>query len=94
MPITQGLPVSAERQLAFLRKISRILDEGKFTSTYKFALLLSLTNIAVKNGDDSDAELTVQLDDVAREFVKLYWGMAQPYPDEPKDILLQNRQAS
>ena len=94
MPITQGLPVSAERQLAFLRQISRILDEGKFTSTYKFALLLSLTNIAVKNGDDSDAELTVQLDDVAREFVKLYWGMAQPYPDEPKDILLQNRQAS
>ena len=48
----------------------------------------------MKNGDDSDAELTVQLDDVAREFVRLYWGMAQPYPDGPKDILLQNSPAS
>ena len=94
MPITQGLPVSAERQLTFLRKISRILDEGKFTSTYKFALLLSLTNISVLRGDDSDAKLTVQLDDVAKEFVKLYLGMAQPYRGRQTDILLQNRQAS
>ena len=44
MPITKGLPVSAELQLAFLRKISRILDEGKFASIHMLALLLPRTN--------------------------------------------------
>ena len=42
----------------------------------------------MRNGDDSDAELTVQFDDVARESMKLFLGMAQPYPGGPNDILL------
>ena len=92
MPIATGNSVSAEQQLAFLRRISRILDEGKFTSTYKFAMLMALTNIAVTQGDDSGKSLEVDLDDVAREFVKLYWGMAKPYPSLGDEMLLQNRE--
>lgn len=86
--------VTATQQLEFLRKTSRILEEGRFTSTYKFAMLLALTNIAVERGSDLATKLEIDLDDIAREFIKLYWGMSRPYPAFGKGVLLQNRQAS
>jgi len=86
--------VTATQQLDFLRRTSRILEEGKFTSTYKFAMLIALTNIAVEQGSDSAEKLDIDLDDVAREFIKLYWGMSRPYPALGNELLLQNRQAS
>ena len=78
---------SSEFQLQFLQKVQLLLDSGKFTSTYKFALLIALTNIAVEKGDDSGAALEVNLDDVAREFLSLYWSQARPYGKAP---LMQN----
>ena len=62
---------TSEFQLQFLQKVQLLLDSGKFTSTYKFALLIALTNIAVEKGDDSGAALEVNLDDVAREFLSM-----------------------
>jgi len=50
---------SAEFQLDFLAKVERILSQGKFQTTYKFALLIALTNIAVEQGDDSGDALEV-----------------------------------
>jgi hypothetical protein len=84
---------TAEAQLAFLGKIERLLAEGRFTSTYKFALLIALTNIAVEQGDDSGDALEVNLDDVARQYLALYWNMARPYP-RVNAILKQNREAA
>jgi hypothetical protein len=71
---------SAEFQLEFLAKVERILSQGQFTTTYKFALLVALTNIAVEQGDGSGDALEVDLDDVARQYLELYWNMARPYP--------------
>lgn len=71
---------TAQEQLDFLAKIERILSHGQFTTTYKFALLLALTNIAVEKGDDSGDPLAVDLDEVARQYLALYWNMARPYP--------------
>ena len=56
---------SADFQLDFLAKVERLLSQGRFTSTYKFALLIALTNIAVERGDDTSDELEVALEDVA-----------------------------
>ena len=78
--------------LAFLSHLDRLLSAGRFTSTYKFALLLSLSNIAVEKGDDSGRALRVSLDDVARQFIALYWNMARPYP-RLAVVLKQNREA-
>ena len=48
-------PPSPETQLAFLSKLQRLFAEGDFTSTYKFALLISLADLAVELGrDDGD----------------------------------------
>jgi hypothetical protein len=63
---------AAEFQLNFLAKVERLLATGSFTATYKFALLIALANLAVELGDDSGRPLRLDLDDVAREFTRLY----------------------
>ncbi len=48
---------SPEAQLVFLSKLQRLFAEGDFTATYKFALLVSLADLAVELGDDSGEAL-------------------------------------
>jgi hypothetical protein len=83
---------SAEIQLDFLAKVERILSQGQSTTTYKFAMLIALTNIAVEKGSDSGDPLEVDLDDVARQWVELYWNMARPYP-RIREVLRQSTNA-
>jgi hypothetical protein len=51
-----------EKQIQFLVNLQRLLDEGLFVASYKFALLLSLTDLSVEKGDDSGAELLLSTD--------------------------------
>jgi len=83
---------SAESRIEFLNKIQRILDEGKFTSTYKYALLLSLAELSVEKGDDSGEELTVSLNEIAEKFIRLYWAQSIPFPalEGEGSVLFQN----
>ena len=46
-----GIPEASE-QLHFLTNIQRVLEEGNFVTTYKFALLMSLADYAVIKGND------------------------------------------
>lgn len=89
---------SPEEQIAFLTKIQRILSEGQFTATYKFALLLALTDLAVEIGDDSGSGLLIPTRVIAEKFVHYYWRHALPYipPARQGFILRQNtdRQAT
>ncbi len=72
-------PPSAEAQLAFLAKLQRLFAEGDFTATYKFALLISLADLAVELGADDGAELVLSNKQIAERFVHLYWRHAMPY---------------
>ena len=54
-------PPSADEQVRFLSNIQRILEEGDFSASYKFALLLALADISVETGDDSGNALRVNL---------------------------------
>jgi 5-methylcytosine-specific restriction endonuclease McrA len=69
-------------QVAFLRDLQRLLDEGQFVATYKFALLLSLADLAVELGDDSGAPLPIAVSSIAERFILLYWGHVRPFPGE------------
>lgn len=70
---------SAEEQLKFLTNIQRILDEGSFVATYKFALLMALADYAVQVGqDDSDPE-KINTSDLVESFINSYWRQAIPY---------------
>lgn len=56
-------------------QLQRLLDEGLFVATYKFALLLAFAGLGIEP-DDSDAELTVSTDvspdAIAERFIRYY----------------------
>lgn len=85
-------PPSAEEQLQFLHKVQRLLDEGQFTSTYKFALLIALADLAVERGDGSGDELKLNSREIAEKFIGIYWRQVIPFPvlHGESGVLFQN----
>lgn len=85
------IPPSDAEQLLFLSRVQRLLDSGRFTATYKFALFLALAELAVERGDDSGAALRLSLDDIASRFLSLYWRQATPFfTNDAGSVLQQN----
>ena len=66
-------------QLKFLKHIQQILQSGTFTSTYKFALLISITRLAIEQGQDTGAALHLEYQDIAEKFIDLYWKQSLPF---------------
>ncbi|SDY38875.1 HNH endonuclease [Acinetobacter kyonggiensis] len=87
-----NLVPTAQEQLKFLKNIQLILQSGSFSSTYKFALLISLSRLAIEKGQDSGDGLALEYKDIAEKFIELYWKQAVPYTfqEESKLILNQN----
>lgn len=69
---------SAEAQLEFLTSLQRLLAEGQFTATYKYALLLALADIAVESGDESGSPLAIPTKSLAEKFIQYYWRQVVP----------------
>ena len=76
--MTMPLP-TAEYQLKFITDIQRILDEGSFVATYKFALIMSLADYAVEFGKDTFDPMRLTTRDIAEGFVDYYWRQCVPY---------------
>ncbi|MFW1960523.1 HNH endonuclease [Acinetobacter johnsonii] len=74
----ETVPVPQE-QLKFLKHIQQILQSGTFTSTYKFALLMSITRLAIEQGQDTGAALRLDYLDIAEKFIDLYWKQSLPF---------------
>ena len=74
--------------------IQRLLDEGSFVATYKFALLLALAELAIERGDDSGAPLPLSTDDIAEKFVQFYWRHTVPYAASKSRIQNTGKQAA
>lgn len=73
------LPPAPEEQIRFLTYIQRLLAEGAFVATYKYALLATLADLAVELGDDTGAALRLPLFAIAEKFIEYYWRHATPY---------------
>jgi hypothetical protein len=86
-----------EEQVLFLRNIQRLLAEGLFVATYKFALVHALADLAVLKGDDSGAPLEIKTKEIAAKFVELYWRQSGPFQFERRgnrvDPSAEHRQA-
>ena len=52
-------------QLDFLVKLQRILSEGLFSASYKYALLLALAELSVEKNIEPDGSLRIGLDELA-----------------------------
>jgi len=70
---------SASEQLAFLGNIEKLLLEGHFVASYKYALLVALADLAVRLGADDGSELDVHIDLIAERYIELYWRQCAPY---------------
>lgn len=80
-----------ERQVQFLLKIQGLLTEGRFTASYKFALLLALCDLSVELNDGPNGDLHVPLTRIAEKFVTYYWRHVLPYVagDESSSVVLR-----
>lgn len=89
-------PPTPTEQLAFLGNIERLLSEGQFVATYKYALLIAIADLAVQLGSDDGSELKLPLRAIAEQFIELYWRHSAPYGTGAERVLIQNsgRQAS
>jgi hypothetical protein len=63
-------PPSPAEQIRFLTNVQRLLAEGLFTGTYKYALLAALADLSVEWGDDSGAPLPLSTFVIAKKFVE------------------------
>jgi hypothetical protein len=70
---------TAEEQLRFLINLQRLLAEGQFVATYKYALLLALADIAVESGRESGQRLKIDTKQIAEKFIQYYWRQCVPY---------------
>src|SRR5450755_4007405 len=68
-----------EAQVQFLRNVQRLLAEGLFVASYKFALVHALADLAVLKGDDTGAPLEIETKDIAAKFVEMYWRQSRPF---------------
>lgn len=87
-------PPIPEQQVLFLRNIQRLLAEGQFTASYRFALLHAFADLCVLKGDDSGGEFVLDLKDLSEKFIELYWQQCRPFElggETTGLILLQNK---
>jgi 5-methylcytosine-specific restriction endonuclease McrA len=70
---------TAQEQLAFLTNLQRLMAEGQFVATYKYALLLALADLAVESGDKSGPTLELETFRISEKFIQFYWRQAVPY---------------
>jgi hypothetical protein len=75
--VTMQIPSPAS-QIQFLTNLQRLLDEGIFTASYKYALLMSLAHISVESVNPDAAQI-IHVQEIARKFIEYYWRQAAPY---------------
>ncbi len=82
----------AQFQIDFLANIQKLLSDGEFVATYKYALLRALVDICVENSASEADQLVVSTDQIALKFIELYWSHATPYPggNQVRALLHQN----
>ncbi len=78
--------------IAFAERVLQLLDEARYTATYKYAVLLALMDLvlehATRSGSPPDAVTTRQLAD---KVVEIYWPQTRPFHDQRSTpMLVQN----
>jgi len=68
-------PVAEDRGvIGFAEKMLGLLDEGRFTATYKYAVMLGLMDLCIENTTASGAPPTVvTTDQLAEKVLEMYW---------------------
>jgi len=87
-------PPTPAEQIRFLTNVQRLLAEGLFTATYKYALIAALTDLSVEVGDDSGRPFPLSTFAIAEKFVEYYWRHATPYATANEARILRQNSGS
>lgn len=86
--------MNSDFQLHFLARIQRLIADGNFVATYKFALLQALADLSVERVPADDGSLRIPIADIGEKFIEYYWQQSSPLPDYAADgdrgVLWQN----
>jgi 5-methylcytosine-specific restriction endonuclease McrA len=89
---------SDKQKVEFLLSIQRLLNEGSFVATYKYALLIALADLSIECSDTGESQ-EIGTRQIAEKFIEYYWRQTIPFISTEKGekgILKQNtgRQAA
>ena len=75
------MPVDMNKQIDFIAYIQRMLVEGNFTATYKYALLHALADICIERplSADPNSEIEITFNEIVEKLIGLYWQHALPF---------------
>lgn len=78
--------------MAVVERVLQLLDEGRFSATYKHAVLLALLDLCVEGADkDGEPPAMVTTRQLAEKVIALYWPHARPWAGVEGDVLRQNQ---
>ena len=81
--------------LAVAERTIALLDEGSFTATYKYAVLIGLLDLSLERGAEiGGASLTVTTRQLAEKVLGSYWPQVRPMPFHQGITPRQNPQGS
>jgi hypothetical protein len=76
--------------LGFAERCLALLNEGSFSATYKYAVLMSLMDLCLERGrPDGTLPARIPIAELARKVVELYWPQSAPFTGTGS-ILRQN----
>jgi hypothetical protein len=83
-------PMDQRGAIAFAEKVLELLDEGRYTATYKYAVLLALIDLCLEYTQRSGAPpemLTTH--QIADKIVEIYWPHTLPFVSRADPRLLR-----
>lgn len=84
-------PAPDRGAIAFAEKLLTVLDEARYTATYKLAVLLGLMDLCLEHSTGSGAApAAVGTRDLAEKVLELYWPHARPFGEPTARVLRQN----
>jgi hypothetical protein len=88
-------PEADHGALAFAEKLLTLLDEGRITATYKYAVLLALMDVCLERATQKgEAPTLVSTRQLAEKVVELYWPHSVPYTGGAEARVLQQNRPS
>lgn len=73
-------PQREEGAIAFAERLLSLLEQGRFTATYKYALLLGITDVCLERTTASGAvSQEIPMRELARRVIELYWPHTAPF---------------
>jgi len=77
--------------IALAEYVMNLLDQGAFTATYKYAVLLAMMDLCLeKTSKDGLPPSMITTYQLAEKVIEIYWPHTAPFTRQQENVLLQN----